>query len=464
MPTETPNTTETGGANRFFDWIRGLDVRREPGWIGGVAAGVAARLGIDPLIVRGIIVVVAILGGPALLLYAAAWLLLPDTNDRIHLERLFKGEFDGAIAGIGVLFLLALLPFSQGFWFAGPWAWGEPFWGFSVGRIIWTLAIIGSIVWLIIWLATRTTTPTTPGRTYVMTSATDASSDAIPSEEAPTPPPTAPPTDPDELAAWKEQQAEWKREHAAWKERQNAYQRERLAEESRIRAAQAAEQRRQWTEEHRRTAANPVVTLIAIGVALIAGAATALILADGAWSVSAAITGMAVTLGILGLAVVINGFSGRRSGGAGGLGVFVAIALVFTSLFGFIGGPVIIDNALQWQPSYTEGDSQRRTVISGDSSIDLSDYFDNARDDDGYVALTVIAGNADVTVPANEHSEVRTRIVAGNVNFQGERSRGGAVISTVEEFEPRDGSNPDRTLVIDVWVIAGNVDVNQAKN
>ena len=87
------------GSNRFFAWLRGLGISRQPGWIGGVCAGIAARLGIDPLIVRGIVVVLAILGAPALLLYAAAWLLLPDYKDRIHLEEAFRGKFDAPVIG-----------------------------------------------------------------------------------------------------------------------------------------------------------------------------------------------------------------------------------------------------------------------------------------------------------------------------------------------------------------------------
>src|SRR5690606_39828689 len=79
------------------DWssdVCSSDLTREPGWLGGVAAGLAARLGIDPILVRGILVVVALIGAPALLLYAAAWLLLPDLEGRIHLERLTRGHFE----------------------------------------------------------------------------------------------------------------------------------------------------------------------------------------------------------------------------------------------------------------------------------------------------------------------------------------------------------------------------------
>ncbi|CAN5229805.1 hypothetical protein BH09ACT5_BH09ACT5_21120 [soil metagenome] len=67
-PPAPPPAAPRQAEARFFGWMRGLGVRREPGWIGGVCAGIAARLGIDPLIVRGIAVVVAVLGGPAFLL------------------------------------------------------------------------------------------------------------------------------------------------------------------------------------------------------------------------------------------------------------------------------------------------------------------------------------------------------------------------------------------------------------
>ena len=125
-----PRTGFSGRGTRFFDWMRGLGVVRADGWLGGVCAGIAYRLGIDPLIVRGIVVVAGILGVPVLLLYAAAWALLPDRDGRIHLQRLFEGDFEPPMVAIGVLLLLSLLPWASGFWWAGgPFrdvpAWGE---------------------------------------------------------------------------------------------------------------------------------------------------------------------------------------------------------------------------------------------------------------------------------------------------------------------------------------------------
>ena len=141
-----PQTGLSGRGTRFFDWMRGLGLVREDGWIGGVCAAIANRLGIDPIIVRGIVVVAAILGAPALLLYAAAWALLPDRENRIHLQRLIEGDFEPAIVGIGAMALLSFLPMAQGLWWVGGGFWDTPSWADAVGRIIWTLIVLGALV------------------------------------------------------------------------------------------------------------------------------------------------------------------------------------------------------------------------------------------------------------------------------------------------------------------------------
>ncbi|QIM15913.1 PspC domain-containing protein [Leucobacter insecticola] len=80
-------------AGGFFAWIRGLGITRSSDrWFAGVAGGIAAKAKIDPLIVRGVFVVLALLGGPGILLYLVGWLLLPDVNGRIRMEDLIRGE------------------------------------------------------------------------------------------------------------------------------------------------------------------------------------------------------------------------------------------------------------------------------------------------------------------------------------------------------------------------------------
>ncbi|WP_344312322.1 PspC domain-containing protein, partial [Agromyces terreus] len=164
-----PDATGPG----FYPWLRRLGLPRRAGWLGGVCAGIGARLGIDPIIVRGIVVVVAVLGAPFVLLYAVAWLLLPDVEGRIHLERLTRGIVDPAVVGIAVMAVLGFIPLVQGGWLGWHWwdDWpvvSDPIFGFDLMvplRIIWTLLVVGGIVALVIWLARRSSQTALAGRT-----------------------------------------------------------------------------------------------------------------------------------------------------------------------------------------------------------------------------------------------------------------------------------------------------------
>ena len=61
--------------------------------VAGVAAGMADYLGIDPVMVRIGFVVLAVMGGLALPLYVAGWLLIPeDGTERSLAEDLLSRE------------------------------------------------------------------------------------------------------------------------------------------------------------------------------------------------------------------------------------------------------------------------------------------------------------------------------------------------------------------------------------
>ena len=66
------------GGDSFFAGLRGLGVvRTQDRWIGGVAGGLGLRLGVDPLVTRGLFAASILLGGLGLVLYGIAWALLP---------------------------------------------------------------------------------------------------------------------------------------------------------------------------------------------------------------------------------------------------------------------------------------------------------------------------------------------------------------------------------------------------
>lgn len=451
-----------------------------------MCSGIAARLGIDPIIVRGIVIVVAVLGGPALLLYAAGWLLLPDADNRIHLERMIRGEFYGALAGIGAIVLLAILPSSQGIWFSSPWVWGGPYWASTVFRGLWTLAVIGALIWFIVWLATRSgahrTPPPPSGQplkfsapdagarpmgtaTAAASAATSATAAASAHPESPAPPASpAPSADPDELAAWKEQQAAWRQEHAVWRAQQAESARAISLEQRRLRSEQNSERREAWVAKQRRTRSNPLFSAIAIGVALIAGAVTALVVGDGGWNLTAGMAGLAVTLGVLGLAIVINGFSGRRSGGASGLAIVAAIALVLAPVSTIFGADFSTGSS-DWSPSLSAHTSADRVVLNGDVNLDLSNFRSASTTTvaEGHVNLWLVDSDATVTVPKNVSVELRTHSVNGSVYVEGTRVGGNKLHSIKETVTPSTGK-PVGNVELTVWVINGTITIDHETN
>ncbi|KZX19813.1 PspC domain-containing protein [Rathayibacter tanaceti] len=205
---------EPAAENRFVLWLRGLDLPRRPGWIGGVCAGVADRLGIDPLIVRGIVLVVAVLGGPALLLYAAGWLLLPDQDGALPVERLLRGRLDRVHAGIGVLLLASMLPVAQGFWSLGSAYTGVDAWAPTTGRALWSAVVLGLIAGFVVWIVRRSR------RRGEERAPAAAETAAHQGPLAPPAPQDRRPSSPEAVAEWRERQEAWRAEREAFRAQQ----------------------------------------------------------------------------------------------------------------------------------------------------------------------------------------------------------------------------------------------------
>jgi len=125
VPPTYPSTPGPNGlpAASFFDSIRRLQiVRPQQGRrAAGVCAGVARRLGIEPLAVR-VITVLAALAGVGIFLYGLGWLFLPQEDGRIHAQQLLAGRVTAgavgavivSLSGIGDVPMLPLAPFHRG--------------------------------------------------------------------------------------------------------------------------------------------------------------------------------------------------------------------------------------------------------------------------------------------------------------------------------------------------------------
>ncbi|RKR75779.1 PspC domain-containing protein [Frondihabitans australicus] len=349
----------------FFDWVRRLGLQRGDAWIGGVCGGIAARLGIDPIIVRGIAVVVALLGGPAFLLYALAWLLLPDTQGTIHLERLIGGVFDAAAAGVAIFVLLAFLPIAQGVWWAAAWPFGSAAsWAVSLGKVFWSVLVIAAIVALVVWLSRRAggrggwgPSPWAgagPGGYGTSASAapedgaggagaaTSTAADPAPSGFVPGAAPTGPngPA-PADVADWRARQAEWRTRYDSWKV-EEAARAEQRREQRRAQSAEAAKWQADALEKARlRRLASPrtsgAYVAASLGVALIVGAiAAAVSWGDASLHEFQAVYGFAAATVVIGVSMIVAGLSRRRSGFL----AFVAIVLTVITV-GLLASPSI---------------------------------------------------------------------------------------------------------------------------
>jgi signal transduction histidine kinase len=95
--------------------------------IGGVCAGIANRLGIDPLIVRLAFVAAAVAGGWGIVLYLLGWAFIPAEagEGRRPVRRLTVGRKGWQVAiGIGFLVLsVMLLAREGGLWFSDAFVW-----------------------------------------------------------------------------------------------------------------------------------------------------------------------------------------------------------------------------------------------------------------------------------------------------------------------------------------------------
>jgi signal transduction histidine kinase len=111
---------------------------RDAGWLGGVAAGIARRFGIDVSLVRLAFVVAAAAGGVGFAAYGLGWLLIPAGDSRPARVRIRSGRAAVEVAlGTGLLLIAVLLVVrALGIWFSD--------------ALVWPLVLIaagGALIW-----------------------------------------------------------------------------------------------------------------------------------------------------------------------------------------------------------------------------------------------------------------------------------------------------------------------------
>ncbi len=435
-----------GTGTGLYDWLRRLGVPRRAGWLGGVCAGVAARLGIDPIIVRGIVVVVAVLGAPFVLLYAIAWVLLPDTDGEIHFERLTRGIVDPAIVGIAVMGVIGFIPLVQGGWLGWRW-WPEwptlrdPIFGFDLGwplRVLWVLILVGGVIALVVWLAQRAsqsspggggprmasaTTATAPGHPSTVafagvggTTAAPADADAVAdvdvaatvntSTSAPTTEPPVPAVGADTaaIAEWRAQHEAWRVSHSEWKSGQEQAERAARAQAAAENKAKAQELTAQAdaaraARRASRPRASAAFVFTAFGLALVAGSIAAI------WTLATPnIAGFAIPIALavatllLSVGMIVAALRRRRSGALAFTTVLAAIAMTVAVI-----AASIVPQGTLVPPGYSVplNHSQRLVQPFGDAYIHATPWW---RDVPPVVELK--QGNGDTWITIEPDTEI----------------------------------------------------------
>ncbi|MGN7250653.1 MULTISPECIES: PspC domain-containing protein [unclassified Arthrobacter] len=445
----------------FFDWIRSHGVHRgRDRWIGGVSSGIAERMGIDPLIVRGIFIVLTLFAGIGVLLYGLGWALLPEPDGRIHTQEAGAGRWSTGMTGALITSIIGLTGMGGGFW-----GWGHDGFGF-----FWALFWIGGVIYLIYFLTQRNKNrsgapmdATTVGRAaYGYTGNTPAAaaagSSASPSatsqfqasafaagSHTPTQPYTVPPT-PDAIPSY----------GSATSYGPTA------PYSSTARYGGGTPPRRPApvpTPAPKPRPSGPGAPAVAItaGLALLAGgtlkaldAGNLIDLGDSAnavvWAAGAA---------VLGLGILLAGMRGRTSGV---LGFFAVVALIVGGVFSAVpnGDRFRFQNA-DWNPVSIEQARQGFQITGGHGTVDLTGLNLNPPlGTDVVIPLDATASNLTVVIPSTVPVDVRADMTLGNLN-EGAGNRSG-ITSRQSSYN---SDKPGARLILQIDGTVSNVTIQE---
>ncbi|WP_163161863.1 PspC domain-containing protein [Arthrobacter sp. Alg241-R88] len=433
----------------FFGWVRSHGITRgQDRWIGGVSSGIAHRMGIDPLIVRGVFIVLTLFAGIGVLAYGLAWAFLPEPDGRIHVQEAGAGRWTSGMTGSLIAVILGFSGLGGGFW-----GWGNH--GF--GAFLWTIFWVGGAIYLIYYLAQRnkaavgTPASASAGTTSYATNAYPGTTAYSASTSAGTTPPysdvagTGPFTgspygdspyggsgygDSGSGSGWNNGGAGGTRQPQG------------PPPAPKVRPAGPGA---------------PAVA-IAAGSALIVGAGLKALdvtnmidLGDStnaiAWASAAA---------VLGIGILILGLRGRTSGI---LSFFAVAALVIGGIFNVVGnnGDRVRFQQVDWTPTSIQQASDGLNITAGRGTVDLTELAGSAPlQSEVLVPLDFTASNVTVVIPDTVPVDIRADMTLGNLN-EGGSQRGGTTTRESSYNTDKPGSH----LVIQIDGTVSNVTIKE---
>jgi phage shock protein PspC (stress-responsive transcriptional regulator) len=463
-PTAGP-TTSASGLDRFFDWLRALDLRRdtEDKWLAGVCSGIANRLGVDPIVIRAALVVLVILGGVGITVYLVAWGFIANDRDELVVERALR---DGDVWGIILLVVIGLsLVGGTGLAGDGPgfvWFW-------------WLLVPVGVIFWFVTRhrdtervraAANQAAQWTSDAGQRVAAASADLGQRAGQWGRSSATAPAATPTNPSgqeptmTYAAPPAQAAPTTGPAVAGVPPQ--------APVPPVPVAPKPPRAPRPPRPPRRKTAGFVGAVLVSGIALAAYGLTVWMHDNGNWAGHDETVALAVALGVFGVALVGLGVAGFRAGFTG----FIAVVLALTTWTASVVPNLTFGGGIgdrTWRPAATDTTPSYRLGI-GSAELDLSDVGTDpttARQIEAGVGI----GELRIRIPADLTVKVNSEVGAGDISqtdpvpprFPGSPSdddlfnsttngRGGRAISTTETFGT---GEPD--VVVDAHVGLGQI-------
>lgn len=467
------------GTDGFFDAVRRAGVSRsDERWIGGVAAGVAERFGIDPLVVRGILFVTFFLSGAGLVLYGAAWALLPERRDgRIHLQEAFRGNFDVAMLGAIAMVVVGLS------WGGGWWSWWDYMNLGWLNGLFWVAAIVTVAIVTVSVLNQRGPRPGAPASgaqapggpdapwgspapttTAPPSAAYPATHESVGPVPAATTPPAVgtasvgtPPAMPYDAQHGSQQYGPQQ-----YGSQQHRPQYGAPAGTTPPAPPRPPKAPRPPKPPRPRGPGSATVGVV-VGLSLLLGALLLVVdrAGDLAWPVFLTWAGASVVLA--GLAIVVSGLRGRTSGGLGWLAVLALVVAVPAASWDGDRPALVLDDTTRtvsdgtYRVTDPDVASEGFGVRWGDPTIDLSGLDLSGVTDGDPVEVPVQLGAGDVTIVVPDGVPVRAdvQVWAGSARWQvdGERREVSGVSSRPVTFtneEADAGEDPQLVLLVDV--------------
>jgi phage shock protein PspC (stress-responsive transcriptional regulator) len=418
----------------FFDWIRSQGIYRgRERWIGGVASGIAQRLGIDPLIVRGVLIVLTVFAGVGVLLYGVAWAFLPEPDGRIHVQEAGAGRWTAGMTGALITTVIGLPGLG-----AGVWGWDR----YGFGGFIWTVFWVGGAIYLVYYLTQRNKTP---NGAAAMTSRPQPEGPDI----------TADPSEPFRASSFVGAS------YAATPYAAVPYAPVPYGGAAAPPPGGGYRPVPGSTPAPRAKVRNPgpgapAVAVTAGAALLVGGGIKAL---DAANVIDLGNSSNAIVwaggAAVLGLGILVSGLRGRSSGI---LGFFAVVALIFGGIFSAVpnGDRFRLQNA-DWAPASIEQARDGFDITGGTGTVDLTKLSLNPPlVADVSVPIDATASNVTVVIPSTVPVQIQADMTMGNLH-EGGQNHGGM---TKQQSDYNTGK-PGARLIIKIDGTMSNVTIQE---